>query len=211
MFTRQRYQHGSFRRVKRKKGPPMWEFRFRDLSQHGHPQRQMTLSTVDFPTEAQARRHVEALVWKLNADTPQRETTELSFGALCDLFIHDEHLEHISKLKPGEDNLFGGLKLSTARGYLQIINKHIRPKWGTSLLSQVRAAQVADWLKQLELKPLTKAHIKALMSRLFKKAMLWELLDVGENPMSLVEVRGSSKRKRKPLILTVEQCSAVRE
>jgi len=172
--------------------------------------RQLTLSTAECPTEADARQKVQALLWKLNEATPKRETEELTFGALCDLFIKDEHLDEISQLKSGQSNVFGGLKVSTARSYLQIINNHVRPKWGTTLLKDVKPAAVQDWLRQLQRSSLTKSHIKALMSRLFNKAMLWEVLEIGANPMSLVEIRGASKRKRRPQILTVEQCSEVR-
>src|SRR5579864_2096866 len=110
MFSRQAYQQGSLRKVKRARGPAVWEFRYRDNSAQGRPQRQITLSTVDFPTEATARRHLEALVWKLNSGTSQNVTQRLTFGALCDLFTIDEHLEEIATLKSGEANTFGGLR-----------------------------------------------------------------------------------------------------
>ena len=47
------------------------------------------------------------------------------------------------------------------------------------------------------------------MGRMFKKAMLWELVDVQINPMSLVEIRGVSKRRKKPLVRSVEQVEAI--
>ncbi len=43
------------------------------------------------------------------------------------------------------------------------------------------------------------------MHRLFEKAMLWEMVDWQRNPMELVEIKGISKRRKKPIILTVEQ------
>jgi len=43
------------------------------------------------------------------------------------------------------------------------------------------------------------------MHRLYEKAMLWEMVDLQRNPMQLVEIKGMSKRQKKPLILTVEQ------
>ena len=55
-FSRERFQNGSLRRVTRKTGPDVWEFRFRDHSKPGLPMRQMTLSTVEYPTETAARR-----------------------------------------------------------------------------------------------------------------------------------------------------------
>ena len=35
--------------------------------------------------------------------------------------------------------------------------------------------------------------------------MLWEMVELQRNPMELVEVKGISKRQKKPLVLTVEQ------
>ena len=176
MFTRQSYQLGSLRKLKRRKGPPVWEFRYRDKQIAGHPQRQMTLSAVTFPTATSARHHVEALLFRLNSGAREAEGRELTFGALLDLFIEDEHLKEVSALKPGGANVWSTLKVSTARGYLQLIEKRIRPRWGNSLVSAVRPAGVDEWLRKMDLQPVTKSHIKALMSRLFNKAMLWELI-----------------------------------
>jgi integrase len=211
LFTRQRYQQGSLRKASRKNGPDVWEFRYRDNGAAGRPQKQMTLSTVEFSTETQVRRHVQALLFKLNAEKPQSVTEELTFGALADLYVEDEHLQEISDLKSGEPNKFGGLKVSTARGYLQIINLHIRPKWGTTRLSGMKPRLIAEWFKSLNLNATTKSHIKAVMSRLFRKAMLWEVMSLQINPISLVEIKGGTKRKKKPLILDFSQCVAILE
>jgi integrase len=43
------------------------------------------------------------------------------------------------------------------------------------------------------------------VNRLFNKAKLYGLLSFHENPISLVEVRGISKRRRKPSDLTIDQ------
>jgi integrase len=53
--------------------------------------------------------------------------------------------------------------------------------------------------------PETKGHVKAIMHRLYEKAMLWEMVEWQRNPMELVEVKGISKRRKKPIVLTVEQ------
>jgi integrase len=61
------------------------------------------------------------------------------------------------------------------------------------------------------LAPKTKGNIKSLMFRLMEKAMFWELVPVGRNPIGLVEIRGVSKRRKAPFILTVEQYHSVME
>ena len=65
-FSRERFQNGSLRRVPRKTGPDVWEFRFRDHSKPGLPMRQITLSTVEYQTETTARRALQALLLKIN-------------------------------------------------------------------------------------------------------------------------------------------------
>src|SRR5207237_8563396 len=47
---------GSIRRVARKKGPPAWEFRYREHRDGKTYQKQVTLSGADYPTETQVRR-----------------------------------------------------------------------------------------------------------------------------------------------------------
>lgn len=209
MFTRAGYQYGSLRRLKRKRGPDVFEFRYRDNAASGRRMRQVTLSTVEFPTEASARRHLEALLWKVNAGSSPSAVAELTVAGLCDRFIEEEYLREISSLKAGQLNTYGTVRVSTARSYLQLIESHIRPKWGQTFLTKITPAQVADWLRTMALSPVTKAHIKALLHRLFEKAMLWEALPVQRNPMELVEIRGSSKRSRRPSVLTAEQCNVL--
>ena len=55
---------------------------------------------------------------------------------------------------------------------------------------------------------LKKHGINLSMSRL-EKAMLWELIPLERNPMGLVELKGVSKRKKSPRILTVEEVGAL--
>jgi integrase len=85
-----------------------------------------------------------------------------------------------------------------------MICQPIRPKWGDAYLEDVRPALVEDWLRRLAFSPKYKGHIRSLMYRLSDKATLWELLDVERNPMELVEVKGISKRKKRPRILQVK-------
>ena len=69
-FTRDRYQQGSLRRVRRANGPDVWEFRFSSYENGVRKQRQLTLSAKKFPSETAVRKKVEALVLRLNSDSP---------------------------------------------------------------------------------------------------------------------------------------------
>jgi len=55
------------------------------------------------------------------------------------------------------------------------------------------------------LAPNTRSHIRSLMHTMFEAAQRWELIDLGKNPISLVRVKGRSKRAGRPQILTSEQ------
>ena len=41
--------------------------------------------------------------------------------------------------------------------------------------------------------------------------MLWEMVEWQRNPMELVEIKGVSKRQKRPIILTVEQYCQILE
>jgi integrase len=69
----------------------------------------------------------------------------------------------------------------------------------------MKPVKVQEWLKSMDAAPKTKGHFKAVMHRLYEKAMLWELVEWQRNPMELVEIKGISKRRKKPVVLTVEQ------
>ena len=206
-LSRQRYQLGSLRKIERKKGPAVWEFRYRDKADGGR-QKQITLSALQHPTEAHARRALERTVMKLNAENPLGVVADPVFGTLVDRFIEEERLLEIRRQGVGE-TVIEGLQFSTACSYMTILERHIRPRWGTSELSRVRPIHIQEWLKQLDTAPRYKSKIKALMHRLFEKAMLWELIEIQRNPLELVEIRGISKRRKKPFVLTLEQYYAV--
>jgi integrase len=122
-----------------------------------------------------------------------------------DRFTVEERLLEIKQQRPGDrSDVDGELSYSTATSYLSVI-KQIRLKWGESRISRMKPLGVQEWLKKMDAAPKTKGHVKALMHRLYEKAMLWEIVEWQRNPMQLVEIKGISKRKKKPVVLTVEQ------
>ena len=202
-FTRQRYQRGYLRRVPRANNKSAWEYRYAD-PQTGK-EKSMYFSTEQFPTQTAVERHLESFVLKLNTDNPTLAVQEPTFDALLDRFIREERLLEIKKVRPGEscDNV-GELSYSTATSYLSVI-KRVRAKWGTNRIARVKPMHVQEWLRGLEAAPKTKGHIKAVIHRLYEKAMLWEMVEWQRNPMEFVEIKGISKRRKRPVILTVEQ------
>jgi integrase len=202
-FTRQRYQRGYLRRVPRANNKSAWEYRYAD-PQTGK-EKSMYFSTEQFPTQTAVERHLETFVLKLNTDNPTLAVLEPTFDTLLDRFIEEERLLEIKKVRPGEscDNV-GELSFSTASSYLSVI-KRVRAKWGTTRITRLKPMNVQEWLRNLEAAPKTKGHIKAVIHRLYEKAMLWEMVEWQRNPMEFVEIKGISKRRKRPVILTVEQ------
>jgi integrase len=202
-FTRQRFQRGTLRKIARANNKWAWEYRYQDPATK--ERKSMFLSTEKFPTQVAVERHLEAFVLKLNSDNPALAILEPSFNAVLDRFIDDERLLEIKKLRPGDRcDVEGELSYSTATSYLSVI-KQVRVKWGSTRITRIRPVQVQEWLKQMNAAPKTKGHVKALMHRLYEKAMLWEMVEWQRNPMQLVEIKGISKRRKKPIVLTVEQ------
>ncbi len=202
-FTRQRFQRGYLRRVPRANNKSAWEYRYADPETG--KEKSMYFSTEQFPTQAAVERHLGAFVLKLNADNPTLAVLEPTFDVLLDRFISEERLLEIKKVRPGEscDNV-GELSYSTASSYLSVI-KRVRAKWGTTRITRLKPMNVQEWLRNLEAAPKTKGHIKAVIHRLYEKAMLWEMVEWQRNPMEFVEIKGISKRRKRPVILTVEQ------
>jgi integrase len=192
---RNRYQFGSFELRKRAKGPDVWLFRYWDRQNPSAARPSITLGTVEeYPTLADARRAAEGRRLEINHGLPVREP--ITFQGLIDRYVNEE-IER------------GDLAHTTKEPDLNRINKHISPKWGGVLLGEVKPYPVREWLRKLPVAPKTRGHIRGLMYRLFEKAMLWELIPSERNPMSLVELKGVSKRTKPPRILTGEEFGAL--
>lgn len=93
----------------------------------------------------------------------------------------------------------------TARTYRSWLHKHIMPQWGSTLISEMQPRPVELWLRGLDLAPKSKSHIRNLLHVLLDFAMWANLVEIGRNPMSLVTVKGATKRIRQPRSLTVEE------
>jgi integrase len=202
-FTRQRFQRGTLRKVARANNQWAWEYRYQDPVTG--KRKSMFLSGEKLPTQTAVERHLEAFVLKLNSENPTLAVLEPTFAAILDRFVEEEKLLEIKQRRPGDRcEGEGELSYSTVVSYLSVI-KRVREKWGTIRITRMKPLQVQDWLKNMNAAPKTKGHFKAVMHRLYEKAMLWEMVEWERNPMELVEIKGISKRRKKPNVLTVEQ------
>ena len=185
MFKRTRYQHGSFRLKIRAKGEQCWELRFYEAGKRKHV---LVGTQTEFPSESAIRKSpkVQALLVGANAERPIADGDVL-MGTL----IARYELEEMPN------------RYSTGSAYQSYLKCHIKPRWESTLIRNVKPMAVEDWLNHLKLAPKTKSHIKQLMHVIFGCAMRWEL--AVKNPISLVRVKGGSKRLKRPRILSPEE------
>ena len=194
MAKRTRYQYGSVEIDKRVTGPDVWIYRWRETTSDGRKKRRgFTVGTVEqYRTEAHALKAAEGMRLLINDGVAAREPV-LFCGVLDRFLIEQKQEQEAEQITHG-----------TLASYRSMIRQHILPKWGDMYLQDVRPALVQDWLRTLTLSPTYKGHIRSLMYRLFDRAMIWELIGVDRNPMDLVEVKGISKRRKRPRILPVK-------
>jgi integrase len=152
------------------------------------------VGTVEkYRTKALARKAVEALLLKLNSETPQQRMAMVTFGAICDRYFEEEIPE----------------RYSASKSYRSNIKNYLKPRWGSYLLDHIRPMAVEDWLKKLPMAPKSKAHIRSVMHLMFECATRWELFTEKRNPIALVRVKGGSKRRQRPTTLTVDQFETI--
>ena len=191
--------------MSRKSGADVWEYRYRDHSEAGSPLRQVTLSSLEYPTKSDALLRVQSLVLQINGAKKYRQQNMPTMGVVINRFIEEERIADILKQRPGMTTITDGISYSTAAGYRSYIKNHIEPRWARVPLCAVKALEITYWLNSLDLSPKTRGQVRALMHLLFERAMLWELIDLQRNPVELVKLRGTSRRTRKPQILAPEK------
>jgi site-specific recombinase XerD len=90
-------------------------------------------------------------------------------------------------------------------GYISNLDNHILPRWGDHHPERVAAIEIEEWLKSLPLAPTSRAKVRNVFSMIFRHAIRWGWLD--RNPVMMVRV--SSKRLRRPDVLTAEEFRAL--
>lgn len=188
MFTRTRYQFGWLELRKRRKGPNVWLWRYRFADPDGKRDKGAVVvgDAEQYPTKALAWKAAEGLRLMVNRNNPGDRVT---FGALIDRYVQEQLPE----------------RYSTASKYRSWLAHHIKPQWGDFPIAKIKAVLVEEWISKLDLAPKSKGHIRSMMHILFQWTMKWDLMHLQINPMKLVQVKGSSKRVREPVALTVKQ------
>ena len=191
MFVRTRYQYGSLRLRKRERGPDVWEFRYYETDSQGERKRQSVIlgDRNLYVTETQARKATQALLLRLNEESPRAEVEAATFGALLDRYVEKELSE----------------RYSTRKSHLSNIRVHIRPRWGEYPVDKMKPMAMEQWLHDLPLAPKSKTHVRGIMHLVFKCAERWGIVELGKNSVSLVRVKNASKRLKRPRVLDVAE------
>ena len=178
----QRHARGSVRFDRRRK---TWNYLW-----YGDGKRRSKLigTKQEYPTKASAWKEVERL------EVGQRQTQN---GDTVRDVIARYEVERMPS------------RHTTARVYRSFLKNHITPKWGDTLIRDVRPRPVELWLRQLSLSPKSKTHVRSLMHGLVEFAMWAGVLDISRNPISLVQNKGAMRKTRKARSLTVEQFHAL--
>src|SRR5579864_435004 len=142
--SRERYQHGSVRKVPRSQGFA-WEFRFYLTAPDG--KRKLKVQTFDslkYPTERDVRKAVEGQLSALNAGTLGGKVNA-TLGTIIDRYVKEE---------------LPTLRHSTQTTNTSLIDCHVKPKWQDVRLADVTAIEVKRWVEKLPFGAASKARAR---------------------------------------------------
>ena len=202
MFTRNSYQAGSLTLEKRKRGPDVWVFRWREISPSGvRVKRKLHIGTkAQYPKRAQALRAVDKLGLDIN-----EQTTALN----PQLLTVRELVEHYKAYELNA--LPQRMASNTINVYSINLDTHIVRFWGDVRVADVKTVAVEAWLRTLPLADGTKAKVRNIFSAVFSHAIRHEL--ALSNPITGPSrgsgVRQSAKRRRDPDVLTAREIGAL--
>ncbi len=182
-------QDGSVTVERRKRGPDVWCFRWREGGPDGRRvHRRIVLGTADdLKNIASAGKAVVGLRREINLNDVRITRESITLAHLAKHFQQRE-------LVRGK----AGIAYSTRKAYEGYLMKWIEPRWGEYRLLGIRTVEVEAWLKSLNRAPGTRCKIRNVMSLLFNHGRRHDLCD--RNPIEWV--RQSAKRRAAPDMLT---------
>ena len=189
-------QDGSVTVERRKRGPDVWCFRWREAGPDGRRiHRRIVLGTADeLKSISSARKAVVGLRREINVDDIRIRRESIKLADLSKHFQQRELANHNPRIS-----------YSTKKAYAGYLEKWIEPRWGEYRLVEVRAVEVESWLRSLNRAPGTRSKIRNVMSLLFNHGRRHDLCD--RNPIEWV--RQSAKRLQAPDILTSNEVRAL--
>ena len=185
-------QNGSIMRTERRRGPDVWEYRWREPGADGkRKHRRIVVGSVNrFADKAAAFRATSALRREINQANMRWKAEPITLSQLAD---------HYGQRELAPSNRWKSH--SSKMGYRGNLRKWIIPRWGKCTLNSIRAGEIELWLRSLPLALATCAKIRNVMSVLFNHGLRHELLY--RNPVQWV--RQSAKRKKVPAVLEIKE------
>jgi integrase len=189
-------QDGSVTVERRKRGPDVWCFRWREAGPDGRRiHRRIVLGTIDeLRSIASARKMAVGLRGEININDVRIRRESIKLADLSRHFLQRELTDRNPRIS-----------YSTKKAYAGYLEKWIDPRWGEYRLLDVRAVEVESWLKSLNRAPGTRSKIRNVMSMLFNHGRRHEICD--QNPIQWV--RQSAKRRTAPDILTSSEVQSL--
>jgi len=189
-------QDGSVTVERRKRGPDVWCFRWREAGPDGRRiHRRIVLGTIDeLRSIASARKMAVGLRGEINVNDVRIRRESIKLADLSRHFLQRELTDRNPRIS-----------YSTKKAYAGYLEKWIDPRWGEYRLLDVRAVEVESWLKSLNRAPGTRSKIRNVMSLLFNHGRRHEICD--HNPIQWV--RQSAKRRTAPDILTSSEVQSL--
>jgi integrase len=194
-LKRTRYQQGSLTIERRKNGPPVWVYRWRENYPGGKRVKRKRIlgNKCQFPTKAAAMREVDGLRLNINCESSCSSSQALTVSEL------------VAHYKTVELAATGPKTRCTRAVYEHQLNAIILPRWGQFRLGDVKATAVEAWLNGLPFAPATKTKTRSVMSAVYQHALRYEWAI--SNPIRLV--RQSAKRLREPDVLAPQEVAAL--
>ena len=194
-LRRTRFQNGSLTIEKRKNGPDVWAYRWREMGHGGQSKRRKQIigTKATYPSKAAALRAVEGLKLDINTDTVCSSSAPLTIDQLMAHYRQTELTGAASKTQ------------RTKEVYEHQLADVISPKWGSHLLTQVKPIAVETWLNAMKVAPGTRYKTKGVFSVLFQHAMRYGWATA--NPIRLV--RQSAVPLQEQIVLTAVEIGAL--
>lgn len=178
-MKRARHNRGSVVKNKRSK---TWHYLW---CENGHRRSKLIGTLRDLPTKSAAWNAAEELL----------DTIRKPVGST--LTVAELAKRYEAEKMPTRSN--------TARVYNAWLHNHVLPYWGDKPITDIKPRDAELWLKHLDLSPKSRSHVRHMLYLLVNFAMYSEVIEIGANPMSLVKLKDSTKRIKKPRSLTVEE------
>jgi integrase len=137
MFKRTSFQSGGLKKEKRKRGPDVWIYRFREIGpdELGRKPKVIVGTVEEYPTLALARLAVETLGLG-NSNSKHQVVPHFTMANLIIHYTAKELSEERVSKTP-----------YTCDVYLGYFKTWITPRWGGHKLAEVKTSEVESWLR----------------------------------------------------------------